>query len=86
MEKKLWFRAKRYGWGWEPATWQGWTCLSCYIVSIILLASFFVRLSLKEEGVYMFVSLCLLLTGLLIFVCFKKGEKPRWRWGEDKHV
>jgi hypothetical protein len=21
------------------------------------------------------------LVGLLIFICYKKGEKPRWQWG-----
>lgn len=26
--KKIWFPAKRYGWGWGlPVTWQGWVVL-----------------------------------------------------------
>ena len=28
----LWFRRKKYGWGWTPSTWQGWT-----VVGFILL-------------------------------------------------
>jgi hypothetical protein len=23
------------------------------------------------------------LTGLLILICWLKGERPRWRWGKD---
>jgi len=23
----------------------------------------------------------LMATAVLIFVCYKKGERPRWRWG-----
>lgn len=24
-KNKLWFKAKNYGWGWYPVTWEGWT-------------------------------------------------------------
>ncbi len=27
----------------------------------------------------------LALVAILIWICFKKGEKPRWQWGEDKN-
>jgi uncharacterized membrane protein YhaH (DUF805 family) len=23
-----------------------------------------------------------IMTGILIYVCYIKGEKPRWQWGE----
>ncbi|HTS17465.1 MAG TPA: hypothetical protein VMP11_07825 [Verrucomicrobiae bacterium] len=27
-DKRVWFRAKRYGWGWGlPCAWQGWVVL-----------------------------------------------------------
>ncbi len=28
---KYWFKAKNYGWGWYPATWQGWLILAGFI-------------------------------------------------------
>ena len=24
MERKPWFKPKRFGYGWTPASWQGW--------------------------------------------------------------
>jgi hypothetical protein len=35
MEKKLWFKAKRYGWGWTPVTWQGWVAVLVYVAILI---------------------------------------------------
>jgi len=33
---KYWFRRKLYGWGWTPATWQGWLTLLIFILIIPL--------------------------------------------------
>jgi hypothetical protein len=31
MATKLWFPAKRYGWGWGfPTVWQGWAVLAAF--------------------------------------------------------
>ena len=33
LEKsKLWFRAKNYGWGWYPCSWEGWTVLLIWVL------------------------------------------------------
>jgi hypothetical protein len=30
-ERKYWFAAKRYGWGWGiPSSWQGWLVLAAF--------------------------------------------------------
>ena len=35
-DKQLWFRAKSYGWGWTPITWQGWAVLlGCLLIGIV---------------------------------------------------
>ena len=80
-----WFKAKTYGWGWTPAKWQGWIVILVYVVLIGLL------LSIREEDIpgnpdsgsnfLVFALPTILLTALLIFICYKKGEKPRWQWG-----
>ena len=31
-----WFKRKLYGWGWTPATWQGWLVLAVFVVLMIL--------------------------------------------------
>lgn len=31
VERKYWFRAKRYGWGWGlPTAWQGWVVMALF--------------------------------------------------------
>jgi len=36
-QRKYWFPAKRYGWGWGiPSTWQGWLVLGAFAVLVIV--------------------------------------------------
>jgi hypothetical protein len=72
---KTWFPAKRYGWGWGmPTCWQGWVVLALFAALLILSAVFF-------RGVLYF-GCVLALSLMLVAVCWWKGEKPRWRWGD----
>ena len=32
---ELWFRAKRFGWGWAPFTWQGWAITFGFVALIL---------------------------------------------------
>lgn len=76
---KIWFPAKRYGWGWgPPVTWQGWVVLAAYMVLLFGGAYFL----LPAIGVPAFLLYTTVLSAALIAVCWFKGEKPRWRWGE----
>jgi len=86
--KHLWFKAKLYGWGWAPASWQGWLVILVYIGLIAILAF------MREESIpgnpdsgsnfLTFALPMIILTALLIFICYKKGEKPHWQWGPKK--
>lgn len=84
-QKRYWFHAKTYGWGWTPATWEGWLVLVIFIGIMFwnvyrleiqgldesdTLLRFFI-----ENGILVF---------FLIWICYKKGEKPGWRWGNKK--
>jgi len=74
-----WFPAKKYGWGWSlPCSWQGWVTLLIYILSVAVCAVVFNPD--HSPGLYLFGMFCL--TMVLIGVCWVKGEKPSWRWGE----
>jgi hypothetical protein len=83
-----WFKAKLYGWGWTPAKWQGWLVILAYIVFVLTLAH------TREKDIpgnpdsgsnfLIFGLPIILLTTLLIFICYKKGEKPHWQWGPPK--
>ena len=75
---KYWFPAKRYGWGWgTPSTWQGWVVVVAYL-GLVLGGIPVVQVS-KGDAVYIGYSAAL--TGVLILICWLKGEPPRWRWG-----
>jgi prolipoprotein diacylglyceryltransferase len=84
----LWFKRKIYGWGWVPVRWQGWGVIFIYI---FLLTCLIVS---REESIpgnpdsgsnfLTFALPIIILTALLIYICYKKGERPRWQWGLPK--
>lgn len=82
-EKKLWFKAKRYGWGWTPAGWQGWAVIVIYVA---ILLHFFLAVSERlyslTDTIISFLISALGPTIILIWICYQKGEPPRWRWGD----
>lgn len=80
-KKKKWFKRKTYGYGWTPATKEGWIVLLLYFVALSLIM-FSVEIERGPQVLTRIVIPTLILTGLLIFVCYKKGEKPKWQWGE----
>lgn len=86
--KGYWFKAKLYGWGWTPARWQGWLVIVAYIAIVLAL------IISREETIqgnpdsgsnfFTFALPIIVSTTLLIYICYKKGEKPRWQWGPPK--
>lgn len=78
---KFWFPAKRYGWGWGiPNSWQGWVVLAAF-TGLLVLGSFMFPPRAHMSAYLGYVAV---LCGLLIGVCWLKGEPPRWRWGGDE--
>ena len=75
--KKIWFKRKKYGFGWTPSTWEGWTVV---LVWAILFYSFISKTNQNWSKNSLFI---FLITGILIYVSYKKGESPRWQWGEN---
>lgn len=78
---KLWFKRKIYGWGWYPATWEGWIVMLIYIGAVFSFALTIDETSPPREFVFTFFLPFTLLTITLITLCYKKGEKPKWQWG-----
>jgi hypothetical protein len=81
VEKKsgIWFPAKRYGWGWgPPVAWQGWVVLVGWIAFLLAGLVWFGPMKPLTHAMY-----ALVMVGLLVAVCYAKGESPRWRWGND---
>lgn len=82
MAHTLWFKAKRYGWGWYPATWQGWlvTLTAVGLILINTIAVDRMSPSASDTLIGSFI-LNVLIIAALIGICVAKGEKPKWRWG-----
>lgn len=70
-----WFKRKIYGWGWTPAKWQGW------VVLLVWLVFFYFAVEKMDHEWLKNTAVIIIATGLLIYVCYKKGEKPKWQWG-----
>ncbi len=84
-EKKLWFKAKYFGWGWTPVSWQGWIILALYVLGIIsnfVLAG--AGTSSAQDTVMGFGLNLVIMTIFLLVICYAKGEKPKWRWGKTE--
>lgn len=79
--ERYWFKRKAYGWGWVPATWQGWTLLGAYVALDILFALTIDERSSPREVVFTFALPVALLTGTLLRICYATGEPPKWQWG-----
>lgn len=77
-----WFKRKLYGWGWYPASWQGWLVTLGAAAVVLLNALRFEYGGHPESEVVKQVLLptCVVVV-VLIIVCFKTGESPRWQWG-----
>ncbi|MDO8555910.1 MAG: hypothetical protein Q7R96_01920 [Nanoarchaeota archaeon] len=73
---RLWFKAKCFGWGWFPCSWEGWVLTLVFLVIVVYLSIYTSWMSFLRGWFVVGV-----LTGLLIGVCWLKGERPRWRWG-----
>ncbi|MDE1918014.1 MAG: hypothetical protein KGH96_18210 [Sphingomonadales bacterium] len=74
---KIWFRRRRFGWGWSPATKEGWAVLLAYLLVILACKS-----ALSHHGPALPVAVVVATLGL-IAICYARGEAPGWRWGDN---
>ena len=85
--QKLWFKAKHYGYGWYPATWEGWLATGIFVLLLIIGELIFIaklKASPSISVTAIFIVYILGLTSLLLYISYKKGEKPGWHWGKKK--
>ena len=78
--QKYWFKAKTYGYGWYPATWQGWLIILVYLMIFGSLVFIF-ETDIEKYSVFYFTSVAVI-TLLLVYISYKKGEPTKWRWGK----
>lgn len=83
--EKLWFKAKHYGYGWYPATKEGWAVTLVYVVLLLAPMSLVERFENDPDAALFaaaFFIYAVVLTVTLLVICVKTGEKPGWRWGD----
>ncbi len=85
--QKLWFKAKHYGYGWYPFTWEGWLAVGIFVVLLMIGELLFIA-RLKESPslpiTALFIIYIISITAILLYISYKKGEKPGWHWGNKK--
>lgn len=76
---KAWFPVKTYGWGWGmPSRWQGWVVMIGFLMALAGGAPLAAKAPLVY-GVYVVV-----LGSIVTAICYWKGEKPGWHWGNEQ--
>jgi purine-cytosine permease-like protein len=77
---QAWFPAKRYGYGWGiPSRWQGWAVMLSWLVALIVGGTV-----LTARHPDWFVVFAFAIGGVLVAICYWKGESPSWRWGDKE--
>ena len=80
-QERYWFPAKKVGWGWGPPTsWHGWVVLVGYV--LLLLGGAAAIEPGVRPAIFLAYAICLSL--VLTAICWRKGEPPRWRWGDKR--
>ncbi len=81
--KKLWFKRKKYGLGWTFGTWESFAVFGLYVLmNVYLFRIIDARSHSASDTLINFAPRFLALTAVLYLICWWKGEKPRWQWGQ----
>jgi heme/copper-type cytochrome/quinol oxidase subunit 1 len=87
MNKAMWFRARRYGYGpGLPLTWHGWGMIISYIL-ILAVIGFLDKFGAGQEGANWARVLAFALfvpsTTCFMIICARRTKGGwKWRWGE----
>lgn len=84
--KKYWFVRKTYGWGWTPATWQGWAIIGVYFGGVASIVS--KSDQTNDTAGYVTDNLLIPIAALtiaLLIITYLTGEKPKWQCGKEKN-
>ena len=85
---KYWFKTRKYGYGWMPSTWQGWTLTAGHIGLIVAISYFmFGEIDSSEaetSQLLFFYGLIAVQTLVFISLVRQKAPPMKWRWGKKK--
>lgn len=88
--EQYWFKSKKYGWGWGlPINRKGGIAFGLFLAVWLVALAWLVSTGSAEtdiSGRNYTIFAVILITDILglLYVSFKYGEPPKWRWG-NKH-
>ncbi|MBU6371022.1 MAG: hypothetical protein KGH93_00360 [Patescibacteria group bacterium] len=85
MQKKLWFRAKRFGWGWYPVSVEGWAVTLIYAFVMVRAVLWADHTHSASDTLIKLAPIFIIVTGLFLVICYRTGEAPGWHWGEKNN-
>ena len=80
---RLWFKRRRFGWGWVPASKQGWLTLVAFVAAVGG-GGLVMGLTQDDGDFWPVVAYLVFVAGAsatLIRVTRAHGPDPHWRWG-----
>jgi len=85
MNTSYWFKNKRVGTGWRPATWQGWLITALYISSAIFVIAHADPAGTPTPEILLNMFLPFgALTFLFIVIAWRTGEPLQIKFGTGK--
>jgi len=76
-KNQFWFKAKTYGYGSQPSTWEGWLIIIFYLLLLAIIVKY------VNYNNYLFYILITIWTISLVFISKDKCiDEWKWRWGE----
>jgi len=78
-----WFKRRRYGYGWTPVTWQGWSTVAAFLLIVMIASTALNDTPAKSYSLesLAYLTLIVFATVSLVVISLKKGPSPKWRWG-----
>jgi len=77
---KYWFKPKRFGYGAEPTTWEGWALIAVFVIFVIGLSMFLVPERMNDFYWAMGISMLV----LVLITKAKTDGEWKWNWGKKK--
>ncbi|MFT5037168.1 MAG: hypothetical protein ACI9VM_000745 [Candidatus Azotimanducaceae bacterium] len=78
-----WFKRKLYGYGWTPATKEGWITILVFVLALTFIVHRVGPAPSDEAVLREVIGPTFILILLLLVISWKKGESPKWMWGEE---
>ena len=84
MANKYWFRPKRFGYGLEPISWEGWLATLVFIAALLHIASYEGLFTDDPNLKRFFFDLALLIVVFFHFAKDRTLGEMKWNWGIKK--